>query len=159
MGTVGLNKTKINRIFEILIAAAFVAVFLYVLSVAIKVTTGVSRTIDPPNHRIRLQVLNGCGEPGLAARVSDQLAGYTDPELEIKIVDTDDFDIAEVPKSFLISRDEDTDAARKLAKELGLDPSDIIVKPLENNYRHISVTLVLGLDHENIRLERDTKEN
>lgn len=150
-----MNKIKLNRFLEIFIAIAFVAVLIYVISVTVRITTGVSKTVDRPSHRVRLQVLNGCGETGLASRVADKLSGYTDEELEVRIVDTDNFDVMEVPESFLISRTRSTTDAEVLARKLGLDPSDIEYKPLENNYRHVSVTLVLGKDFERLQLEKN----
>lgn len=155
----GLNKIKLNRFLEIFIAVAFIAVLIYVISVTVRITTGVSKTVDRPAHRVRLQVLNGCGETGLASRVSDKLAGFTDEDLEVRIVDTDNFDVMEVPETFLISRTRNTTEAEVLAGKLGLDPSGIEYKPLENNYRHVSVTLVLGKDHARLQLEREQREN
>jgi hypothetical protein len=154
-----LNKAKLNRFLEIFIALAFVAVLVYVVSVTVRVTTGISKTTDPPANQVRLQVLNGCGETGLASRVSDQLSGYRDEDLEIKVVDAGNFEVMEVPQSFLISRVKNTSAAAVLARKLGLDPSGIEYKPLENNYRHVTVTLVLGLDHPDVLLQKKQREN
>ena len=50
-------------------------------------------------------------------------------------------------KLFLISRDKDTRAAELLADQLDLDKDKILYKPLENNYKSINVTLVLGEDY------------
>ena len=154
-----MNKIKINRFLEIFIAIAFVAVLIYVISVTVRITTGVSKTVDRPSHRVRLQVLNGCGETGLASRVSDKLAGYSDKDLEVRIVDTDNFEVMEVPETFLISRTRNTADAEVLARKIGLDPSGIEYKPLENNYRHVSVTLVLGKDFERLQLDKKQREN
>ena len=147
-----MNKKKLNRILEIVIGSAFIVVLIYVVSVTVKVTTGVSRTLDTADHMIRLQVLNGCGEKGLAGRVADDLEGYQDGDIEIMVVDTDNFEVRQVPRSFLISREEDKTAATLLAKKLGIEDPVIVYRSLENNYRHVSVTLVLGLDHESLRL-------
>ena len=114
-----MNKIKINRFLEIFIAIAFVAVLIYVISVTVRITTGVSKTVDRPSHRVRLQVLNGCGETGLASRVSDKLAGYSDKDLEVRIVDTDNFEVMEVPETFLISRTRNTADAEVLARKIG----------------------------------------
>lgn len=147
-----MNKKKLNRVLEIVIGTAFVVVLIYIVSVTVKVTTGVSRTLDTADHTIRLQVLNGCGERGLAGRVADDLDGYQDDEIEIMVVDTDNFDVRQVPRSFLIARDDDKKAAGALAEKLGIEDPEIVHRSLENNYRHVSVTLVLGLDYEGLQL-------
>jgi hypothetical protein len=154
----GLSKIRKNRLLELLIAVVFVAVFVYVLSMTMKVTTGVSQTIEPPDHVVRLQVLNGCGVRGLAANVSDRLADYYDEDIQIQVVDTDNFDLTEVPESFLIARTRDRESVRVLAKKLGIDPGNITYKMLENNYRHVSATLVLGKDFQSLRLINDERE-
>jgi hypothetical protein len=153
-----LNKKKINRVLEVVIGTAFVVVLIYVISVTVKVTKGVSKTIETPGHAIRLQVLNGCGVRGLATKTADGLSGYRDSDIEIMVVDTDNFSVREVPRSFLISRDEDKTAAAILAQKLGLDVSEIVYRTLENNYRHVSVTLVLGKDHEDLRLTLESEK-
>jgi hypothetical protein len=143
---------------EILIAGTFVVLLIYMASFTIRVTRGVSRTIDPPRHTIRLQVLNGCGTPRLAATMSDQLAQYRDVDLEIAIVDTDNFTSLTIDSSFVISREKDMTAAQVLADKLGLSREAVLYKPLENNYRHVSVTLVLGADHKRITLGLSAKK-
>ena len=156
----GLSKKKTNRVLEVVLVTAFAIVLAYIVSVTVKVTSGVSKTIETPSHLIRLQVLNGCGVKGLASRVADDLARYTDKDLEIMIVDTDNFAVREVLESFLISRTEDLTEAELLADRLGLDQSAIVYRELENNHRHVSVTLVLGADHEGLRLTDEiTEEN
>lgn len=141
-----------SRYLEILIAGTFVVLLIYMASFTIRVTRGVSRTIDPPRHTIRLQVLNGCGTPRLAASMADQLAQYRDQDIEISIVDTDNFHSLNIDSSFIISREKDLTAAQALADKLGLSREAVLYKPLENNYRHVSVTLVVGADHTRITL-------
>lgn len=147
-----------SRYLEILIAGTFVVLLIYMASFTIRVTRGVSRTVEPPRHTIRLQVLNGCGTPRLAAAMSDQLARYRDSDIEIAIVDTDNFQSLIIDSSFIISRDKDVTAARVLADKLGLARDAVLYKSLENNYRNVSVTLVLGADHSRITLGLPTKK-
>ena len=147
-----------SRYLELLIAGTFVVLLIYMASFTIRVTRGVSRTVDPPRHTIRLQVLNGCGTPRLAATMSDQLAHYRDAEIEIAIVDTDNFHSLNIDSSFVVSREKDLTAARVLADKLGLSRDAVLYKPLENNYRNVSATLVLGGDHTRIALGLPTKK-
>jgi hypothetical protein len=144
---------------EIGTLAAFVVVLLYVISVSVRVSTGVSRTLDGPRYQVRLQILNGCGVPGLAGRLADRLADYRDEDLEIRVLDTDNFEVRQVSETFLISRDEDLGPARLLAGKLGLEPDRVQYATLENNYRQISATLVLGEDWERLHLPGDSAAN
>ncbi|HOP07582.1 MAG TPA: LytR C-terminal domain-containing protein [candidate division Zixibacteria bacterium] len=141
-----------SRVLEVVIATAFILVVLYVASISIRVTGGVSKTLDSPDHTIRLQVLNGCGISGLASRTADMLADYADQDIEIKVVDTDNFEIRDVPKSMIISREENKRVATLLAAKLGISASEVVYRPLENNYKQVTVTLVLGADFESINL-------
>lgn len=155
-----MNKSKRNKYLEIAIIITFIVVLIYVGSMTVRITTGVSKTIESSAYTVRLQVLNGCGTPSLAGNTADKLADYKDDDLEIKIVDTDNFDVRKVAESFVISRLEDKTAARILAEKIGLDPSRVIYKPLENNYRHVTATLVLGEDHSKVALTvKSDKEN
>lgn len=147
-----MNKSKRNKYLEIIIVITFIVVLIYVGSMTVRITTGVSKTIESSTHTVRLQILNGCGSPGLAGNTADLLADYKDDELEIKIVDTDNFEVRKVAESFVISRLEDKTAAKKLAEKISLDPSRVIYKSLENNYRHVTATLVLGEDHKKVNL-------
>jgi len=147
-----------SRYLEFLIAGAFVVLLIYMASFTIRVTRGVSKTIDPPTHTIRLQVLNGCGEPRLAARMSDRLSEYQDEDVAIAIVDTDNFESLNIDSTFVISREKDLSVARLFAEKLGLDIDRVMYRPLENNYRHVSVTLVLGADYERVTLGSPTEQ-
>jgi hypothetical protein len=155
-----LNKSKSTKYLEIAIVVTFFVVLVYVGSMTVRITTGVSKTIENASHTVRLQVLNGCGIPGAANVIADKLTGYKDNELEIKIVDTDNFDVRKVSETFIISRLEDKSTAQLLAQKIGLDPSEVTYKTLENNYRHVSATLVLGEDYKDVLLTSKTaKEN
>ncbi len=146
------KSSPFGRYLEIAIIVAAVIVVIFVASFAVKVTKGVTRTVEAPQYQVRLQVLNGCGKVGLAARMADELDSYRDEQMQIRVVDTDDFESRPVHESFIISREEDRTAARLLAGRLGLNESEVIYKAIENNYRQVSVTLVLGNDFESIRL-------
>lgn len=149
---------KGGRALEIIIAAVFGLVVLYVVSMSIRISRGVSRTIETPEHEIRLQVLNGCGINGLAAQVADAWSDYTDSDLHIVVVDTDNFDLHNVAESFIISRQENRTAARLLAERVGLNPDQVVYKPLENNYRDVTATLVLGMDWPEEAAAQQNKE-
>ena len=123
----------------------------YVGLYVVRVGRGVTKDADIRLQVVRLQVLNGCGVNGLADTIGRQLNGAADDQMEIRVVDSDDMDLRRVKRSFVISRTENTHAARELAGRLGLDPSEVIFEPLENNIRQITATLVLGDDYGSLR--------
>ncbi len=147
-----------SRYLELLIAATFVVLLVYVASFTVRITRGVSRTIEPPANQIRLQVLNACGISGLAVKIADELSGYSDDEMQIKIVDTDNFETMNLDSSFVISRVPDRGSARLLARRLGLDDDAVIFKPLDEDYRNVTVTLVLGADYERLESSLSAKK-
>jgi hypothetical protein len=148
---------KNSRFLELAIVAILALVIIYGASFAIRITHGFSRTIDMPEYGVRLQILNGCGINGAAARVAKVLPGVVGRPLELSIMDMSDFSSYHIEKTFLISRDKDTKPTRILAEQLGLEDDDIQYEPIDDNYKSITATLVLGEDFETI-LDRLTKQ-
>jgi len=148
---------KNSRFLELAIVAILALVIIYGASFAIRITHGFSRTIDIPKYGVRLQILNGCGVNGAAARMAKVIPGIIGQPLDLSIIEMSDFSSYHIEKSFLISRDEETKATKILAQQLGLDDDNILYEPLDDNYKSITSTLVLGEDFEKI-LERITKQ-
>lgn len=117
-------------------------------AIVYRVAAKVSTTADLPAHLVRLQVVEASGRGKLLSEVRKGLSGYSSGDLEIQIVETEKFNISEVQKTFIISRQKNKTAAKLLAKRLNLDASDVVYKPLENNLKQVSATLVLGTDFE-----------
>ncbi len=148
-------KTKKNsRLLEFAIVALFALVIIYGASFAIRITRGFSQTIETPEHIVRLQVLNGCGTDGAASKVTRALPSLIKLPLDVKIVDVADFNSYDIAQSFVISRQDDLTAAEILARQLGLDAGNIEFEPIENNYKSITATLVVGQDFGTAILER-----
>ncbi|UCD17462.1 MAG: LytR C-terminal domain-containing protein [Candidatus Zixiibacteriota bacterium] len=139
-----------SRFLELAIVAIFALVMIYGASFAIRITHGFSKTIEMPEHTIRLQILNGCGVNGAASRVARALPGLISLPLEVDILEVEDFDSYNVAETFVISREKDLEAAEKFAEQLGLNTDKIAYNPIDNNYRSISLTLVLGDDFERL---------
>ena len=128
----------------------FALVVIYGASFALRITNGVSKTVDIPVQSVRLQILNGCGTRGAADRGAKAALSKVRLPLEASALEVSDFRAYNVKKSFLISRERDLSISKSLAVQLGLDAENIVFEPLENNYRNINVTLVLGEDFEKI---------
>ena len=129
------------------LALVFVVAIALVMTTAVKVARGVSYTAATPQHVLRLEILNGCKGAGIAGKAAKLLSNYKDHQLEIIVVGTGDFEVRIVPRSFVIAREKDDTSARYLARLIGLDPAEVVYQPLENNYRQVSATLVLGEDY------------
>lgn len=134
------------RFLEISILFLFVVVAVYVASFTVQITKGYSSEKEPNEHFINLQVLNGCGERGLANRLADQIEMAVKNPLAVRVIDTDNFDNFGVEKTFVISRTSNLEAARLLSDQLGLG-ADVIYREIEDNYLDIGATLVLGNDY------------
>ena len=128
------------------IVAIFALVFIYGASFAIRITHGFSKTVEMPEYSIRLQILNGCGQNGVASRLAQKIPGIIRLPLEVSVLEVGDFDSYDVKKTFIISREKDLSQSEAFAKQLGIE-GDVIYRPLEDNYRGITTTLVIGEDY------------
>jgi LytR cell envelope-related transcriptional attenuator len=143
-----VSSGLVSRALETLIVIGFALAVVYAASFAAKVSNGVSKTRPVPEVSLRVQILNGCGERGSAGKVAEALKSKVQLPLEVSVVNVDNFTVYDIEKSFLISRTKHVEDTRLLADQLGLFRDDIIYAPLEDNYRSIQVTLVVGRDYE-----------
>jgi hypothetical protein len=139
------NKKPL-RFLEFGILFLFVVVVGYVASFTVQITKGYSSQKDPAEFFINLQVLNGCGEKGIANKLANRIEMAVERPLAVRVVDTDNFDNFGVEKTFVISRTGDLTAANLLANQLGLEEA-VTYREIEDNYRDIGATLVLGKDY------------
>ena len=147
-----MKRVKFVKYLGIGVGSALLIVLLYLLASTLTVAGGISRVLDRPTHLVRLQVVNGSGVEGLTREVAKRLSDYADSVLEVRVVDAVDFDLRGLPRSFIISREQDKTAAALLAKKLGLDPSEVVYRPLEHNSLQVSATLVIGKNYESMKL-------
>lgn len=138
----------ISRSLELAIVVCFSLALVYTVSFGVKAARPVSRERQVPQISLRVQVLNGCGEKGCAGIVAERLEKLARFPLEVSIVDVENFSVFDIEKSFFISRVPDLNEARALADQIGLSRADIVYAPLEDNYRSIHVTLVVGKDYK-----------
>ena len=94
---------------------------------------------------IQLEVLNGCGVPGIATRFTDKLRYYG-----FDVVESGNFDHFNVEKSFVISRSGNMENARRVAKAIGISEQNILRESSPDFY--LDVTLVIGSDFESLNL-------
>ena len=128
---------------SVLVVAA-VLVVIYAVSVASQALDSYTVVRTTPLCSIRLQVIDASGKDDLLAVVLSDIRAMADETLALEIVETTDFDLREVSESYVVSRQEDCQSANILAERLGLEPDEVEYKPLINNRRQITATLVLG---------------
>ncbi len=95
---------------------------------------------------IEVEILNGNGIPGLAAKAADFLRSK-----RIDVVRSENADHFNHDKTMLILRNENYDRLKYIATALGLSPQDhsrIRIEP--NETLDVDVTLILGKDYQSI---------
>lgn len=143
------KRKKPIRLLEIGIFFLFLIVVAYAASFTIQITKGYSQETEPNQYFLNLQVLNGCGEKGLANRLANKIEMAVEKPLAVRIIDTDNFDNFGIEKTFVISSQEDLSAANILAEQLGLDEA-VTYRKIDDNYLDIGATLVLGKDWQEV---------
>ena len=102
-----------------------------------------SQSLDQP---IRLQVLNGCGVKGLAKIVSPALRAYG-----FDVRETRNAGSFRYTHSMVLDRIGSLETALAIADSLGIDPS-LVKTEIARNLADIDVTLIVGADYQNLRL-------
>lgn len=92
---------------------------------------------------IQLEVLNGCGESGVANRFTSVLR-----ENGFDVVDTGNFENFDVENSFVISRSGNMSHAYQIARTLGI-PEDRVLREESVDY-YLDATIVIGADFESL---------
>lgn len=109
----------------------------------------IAEKVDPDpaliSNVIQLEVLNGCGVPGLATAFTGTLREYG-----FDVVETGNFDHFNVDKSFVVSRSNKLENARRVAKAIGIEEQNILRE--ESHEFYLDVTLVIGSDYESLNL-------
>lgn len=94
---------------------------------------------------IQIEVLNGCGIPGIATRFTEKIREYG-----FDVVETGNFDTFDVSESFIISRSGSVDNALRVANAIGIPETKILREASPDFY--LDVTLVIGSDFETLNL-------
>ncbi len=145
------------RLVELGIVALFLIIVAYAASFVVQITKGYSQERPVVEYFVNLQILNGCGQAGIAGLLTDRLEKKIQKPLTVRVIDAANFDNFNVDTTFIISRKADTTAAILLARQLGLD-EDIAYRELEDNYMDIGATLVVGKDYRRLLTARTSAE-
>ena len=144
------NRLRARRIFfryGMLSALAVLVVALFYTGLyGVRLASGLTLQDEPPKYSVRLQIINATTSDTIDPERMLRLRGSNEKGLDIKIVEETRFDLKEVQESFVLSRIPDLAAARLLARDLGLDPGDVRYRPLEDNRKLASASLIVGCD-------------
>lgn len=98
-----------------------------------------------PIQNIKVEVLNGCGLKGIAARTAEFLR-----ENHVDVVRSDNADHYDYPNTVIISRNENVESLKAVSKSFGVtldDKTHILTDPDES--LGVDVTVILGKDITN----------
>ena len=95
-----------------------------------------------PIRNIKVEVLNGCGIKGIAARTADFLRSH-----QVDVVRSDNADRYDYPNTVIISRNENVESLKAVSRSFGIamnDETHILIVPDES--LGVDVTVILGKD-------------
>lgn len=105
----------------------------------------VTESAESVQETIRIEVLNGCGERGIAAKFTDYLRSEG-----FDVVNTGNYRNFDVDSSFVIDRRSMRNLyGTRLASSLGI--SSHRVEPILSEEMSLEATLVLGKDYQNLQ--------
>jgi hypothetical protein len=134
-------------------AIGFLSVLLLILFVALAArliyprvqSERVSQDTVLISNVIQLEVLNGCGVPGLATRFTSSLRQYG-----FDVVETGNFDNFDMTETLIISRNGNMQNARRVASALGI-PEERILREESPDF-YLDATIVIGSDFPTLNL-------
>jgi hypothetical protein len=95
---------------------------------------------------IQLEVLNGCGVPGLATEFTSVLRNYG-----FDVVESGNFDNFDMTETIIVSRNGNLGNANRIAQALGLPKDRILIEKSTDFY--LDATLVIGSDYQSLNIE------
>ncbi len=100
--------------------------------------------IDTSRHIIQIEVLNGCGVKGIAAKFTNYLRSKG-----IDVVDTRNYRRQDIEETFIIDRIGNLKNASEVANALGVSDKNII-QQINTDY-FVAVTVVIGKDYNKLK--------
>lgn len=94
---------------------------------------------------IQLEVLNGCGVPGLANDFTSTLR-----KNGFDVVETGNFKNFDMQNTVVIARTYDDEHAQRVAKALGISQENVFIEASEDFY--LDATVVIGSDYKSLNL-------
>ena len=98
---------------------------------------------EPVPRGIQVQVLNGCGAPGVAAKVTRYLR-----QMHIDVVIRDNYRHFNVKETFILDRVGNPSRMKKIAQALGIPTSRIRLE--KDQLLQVDATIVIGADFKSL---------
>ncbi|MEX0679921.1 MAG: LytR C-terminal domain-containing protein [Balneolales bacterium] len=92
---------------------------------------------------IQIEVLNGCGIPGLATQYTSILR-----QQGFDVVESGNFETFDITESLVIDRNGNLENASRVARALGI-PGERIIREISPDY-YLDATVVIGSDFESL---------
>lgn len=102
---------------------------------------------ENPILDIKVEVLNGCGEKGIASKISDFLRTE-----HIDVIRSENADNFDYERTMLIQRSDNLFNLKTVAKALNFDINDedrVIIQPISTS--DVDLTLILGKDYRSVK--------
>jgi len=144
-----------SRLLEITIALAAILLLLYVFSLYKRLSQPEAKEQKEVVFA-RTQILEGYGRKGAADKVAENLKEMRVHNAIYQIVEIGDLKDSTPRESLVLDRlgcqetGEPSEIALAAADALGIDRGRVICERLENNYRAISLTIVIGDDWDKL---------
>lgn len=94
---------------------------------------------------IQVEVLNGCGVPGIASRYTHILR-----KNGFDVVESGNFDNFDVTHTFIVDHSGHLENARRVARALGLSSKRVVEERSKDFY--LDATIVIGSDYNSLKL-------
>ncbi len=125
----------------ILLAAAIVCLFVFSFSTRLSYSRPEVR--EAPEI-VRIQILNGSGQAGMARKVADHMAALAVGKMRFDAIDVGNFDRADIKRTFVINRRLDPEAVARILEHWGLGEADVSDGTARTNDLGVDLTIVLG---------------
>lgn len=124
---------------SVLLLALFIGLFTRIIYPRISNQRAV-QTTELIGQIIQIEVLNGCGEPGIANNFTGILR-----KNGFDVVETGNFERFDLEETIIISRGNSVDNAYRVANALGVKKANVIREESPDFY--LDVSIVLGQDY------------
>jgi len=102
---------------------------------------------ENPILDIEVEILNGCGVPGLAEKVSNYLRSQ-----QMDVVRSDNADHYNYEQTILILRNENFEGLKKVSQSFGINEQDELrIKHIPDEKLSVDITVIIGSDFATIK--------
>ena len=102
---------------------------------------------ENPILDIEVEILNGCGVPGLAEKVSNYLRSQ-----QMDVVRSDNADHYNYDQTILILRNENFEGLKKVSQSFGINEQDELrIKHIPDEKLSVDITVIIGSDFATIK--------